>query len=358
MKNDDLLYEVMETINQEEADMLEGTLQDDKWFHKNRRMEKKLLKMQEQRTMDKIHAQMKKGESPYRVHFGKRRLVFLIAAAVMMLGMFGFAKEKDWDIQMAEMLGLSSVMPELEGGYVQVGVSDTCEGITVTASQAIGDQNSQWIQFDTNVPWSVSDTGCYLMDDFSFSYYDKMDNFIPGGQEFYSYNNNGYVSFICYNTNFEKINRARVETNFRGLRKYENEQDEEGTLIQEGKWELAWKNCYVANTVVEHPFKVVELEGENGTFSCMIHKIEISPVSIRIEAVRYPIWAQKEVDSLYIDSVTLKNGTEIPVEGIGSGGIENNFALDSFFSFEELGNVNMKDIQYITIGGEQIEVNP
>lgn len=358
MKTDDLLYEMMGEVSREETDRLERILQDDGLSSKDRCGDKQRLKMQEQRTMEKIHGQVKKEKSSYLIHFRKRRLVFLMVAAVMMLGMLGFAKEKDWDIQMAEMLGLSSVMPELDGGYVEVDVSDTCEGITVTAAQAIGDQNSQWIQFDTNVPWTVSDTGCYLMDDFSLKYYGKMENQLPGAQEFYSYNNHGYVSFICYSKNFEKINRARIVAEFQNLRKYETSKDEEGTLVQEGKWEFEWKNYYVANTVVEHPFQVVELAGEKGTFSCMIHKIEISPVSIRIEAVRHPLLERKELDYLYVDSVTLQDGTEISVEGMTSGGIENSFALDGFLSIKELGEVNMKDIQSITIGGEEIEVNP
>ena len=67
---------------------------------------------------------------------------------------------------------------------------------------------------------------------------------------------------------------------------------------------------------------------------------------------------RKELDYLYVDSVTLQDGTEISVEGMTSGGIENSFALDGFLSIKELGEVNMKDIQSITIGGEEIEVNP
>ena len=117
-----------------------------------------------------------------------------------------------------------------------------------------------------------------------------------------------------------------------------------------------FNNAFTRN--VEHPFQVVELAGEKGTFSCMIHKIEISPVSIRIEAVRHPLLERKELDYLYVDSVTLQDGTEISVEGMTSGGIENSFALDGFLSIKELGEVNMKDIQSITIGGEEIEVNP
>ena len=40
--------------------------------------------------------------------------------------------------------------------------------------------------------------------------------------------------------NFEKINRARIVAEFQNLRKYETSKDEEGTLVQEGKWEFEW----------------------------------------------------------------------------------------------------------------------
>lgn len=357
MKIDDMLCEMLDIVNDTEAEMLDKTLAELKNKKLQRRTEKLTLKVQKKLAMDKIYAQAhREGTLKFR-YPGKRRIVLLMVVFIMALGVAVSAKENDWDIQMAEMLGLSGVMEEMEGGYIKIDVSDTSDGITVTASQAIGDQNSQWLQLDTDVLWEVGTDGYYLFETVDEYYLDKKGMQISSAGEFYSFNNNGYVSFISYRTDTEKINRAKVEISAKMLYAYENEEDEQGTLISSGKWELSWKNFYSANTITRHPYKKVTIKGEqNGEFDCIIHKIEISPISIRLAAWKNPLSKSMEKCYLEIDSITLKDGTVLfcPVSVAGNHG---NWDLESFLSFQDIGQISINNIDYITVGGEKIEIS-
>ncbi|MDE6625435.1 MAG: hypothetical protein K2K56_03570 [Lachnospiraceae bacterium] len=363
MRTDDLLCELMTEIDAKEAEALDRALKEFQRMAKQQKTAKSRLRNQEKLIADKIHRQLQSEsdqssswkDSSFRI-LG-RRLIPLMTVFVMLMGMAALAKERDWDIRMAEMLGLSNVMEKLEGGYVEIGVSDVSEGITVTAVRLIGDQNSQWIQFDTDIPWEVGENGYYLFGDLQEYYRDKRGRIISGGGEFYSFDNQGYVSFISYRMDTEKINRAEVEIFAENIYAYQDDKEKQGTLIGNGKWQLSWRNCYAANTVRKHPYKWVTMKGKNGTkFTCNIHKIEISPISIRIEAWKNPLAGNTEDCFLEVDSVTLKDGTVIPCQ-TSSGGNYNNWSLESFISFQEIGQIDTGNVDYITIGGKRIQIS-
>lgn len=370
MKTDELLYEMMQDINDKEADKLE------KEFNVNRKsVNKAELEKQEKLTMDKIYAEMEnemvsEGQGEEKsgnksVHFGRKRLVILIVAAVMMLGMVAFAKDNDWDIEMAEMLGLSGVMEELDGGYVKIGVSDTSNDITVTATQGIGDQNSMWVQLDTDLKWDVGEEGYYLFDVADAHWY-KKDwykgyDILTGGHQMYSYNNNGMVSFMWYFTAYEDINRARIEIILGELRAYETlADDDEGYIVSDGSWKLEWENCYASNTVSIRPYKKVTAQSEDSSrkIDCVVSEIEISPVSMQVKAWKSPlkdIGRAGDVVYLSVDSITLKDGTEIILDGWSSAGTSN-FKMDCFLDFDNMRSIDIDEIDYITIGGKDIQI--
>ena len=293
--------------------------------------------------------------------FRKRSIVF-IAVAVMIFGSFMYAKEVDWDIKMAEMLGLSSVMQEMGGGYVRIDESEKGEEVCVTATQAIGDQNSQWIQIDTDLHWQVGEGGYYLFDDVDLSITKKENSGRrkDNGCTIYSFNHNGLVSFIFYIENCKKINRSYVDMKLTGIRQYQTADDEEGKQICSGCWNLKWKNSYVGNSITIHPFQWVSVKAEDGTdFHCLIHKLEITPVSLRIEGWKNPKEGKTETGFLTVDSVTMKDGTVIVVDGFASGGNHDNLFVDAFLSFESiegLKDLNLQDIDSVTVGGEKISV--
>ncbi|MBO6015428.1 MAG: hypothetical protein J6P60_02430 [Lachnospiraceae bacterium] len=315
-------------------------------------------------TLNKIHMQMRSDTDMQPLdadrtgngcvqsgrRFAKRRYIVLFATIVLLFGVAAHAGNADWDYKMAQMLGISSVMHSLEGGYVRIGQTCVSGGITMEASQSIGDQNTQWIRFDTDVPWSVGEDGYYLPDDTVYFRVMKKGFFHrqiwDGGMSIYSFNQNGYVSFLLCAVDYHKINRADIEVSFSGIREYtDKETDEAGTLISDGVWTFAWHNAYVANTVTSHPFRMVKLEsgGENKELcNCLIYAMEISPVSIRITAWKDPkIGRQSEWNMLQVDSVILKDGTQIQIDGFSVAGLKTILNWIPFFRWRVTSNCGM-----------------
>lgn len=391
MKSDVLLYEYMDELTEKEAELLEKGIIENMDLEESQtidmafsRDEINIRKRQENLVIDRIKKEMqkevneskeemlhdvirsteenatRKNASRVRV-FGKRKLVLLVASFVLALGMVCFAKEQDWDIQMADMLGLSSVMEELDGGYVKIGASDTSDNITITATQGIGDKNSMWVQLDTDLTWDVGEDGYYELEVFDGHWY-KGVNQLAGGHQLYSFNNNGKVSFMWYFMGYEDINRARIEVYLSEIRAYETLDDEDaGYIVSSGSWEFEWENCYAPNTVVVRPYKTVTMESERSrnTMDCFVTEIEISPVSMWVVAWKSPFERFETSDDmvyLSVDSITLTDGTTIMLDNGFSSAGTNNFQADCFLNFDDLQSINVEEIDYITMGGEDIKV--
>lgn len=343
MKKDEFLYEIMDEVTVEEAEMLDRLVarEEKSFFGCLGRKEKKEWKKMKSLTMHKINGQMKEERISKVSLFGRRRMVLLAAVLVMMLGIAAFAKEKDWDIEMAERIGLSGAMENLEGGYVRINKSVTQDDITITAVQSIGDQNCQWIQFDTNILWEAGEGGYYMFEDIGIHFTNKDGMDIDGGAGLYSYDNNGYVSFMLDASGYKKINRANVQIYFEKLMRYENE-DLEVVLVSEGRWEFDWKNYYAANTITKHPYSVVD--------DLLVYKLELSPVSILVEAAGLP---SKEHDYLTVDSIKMQDGTTIACRQDGSvSGCSNNTFYHGCEIFEQ--SIDLEKIKSVTINGKEI----
>ena len=330
MKTDELLYELMDEINDREAVMLE----------ENSEVLQEILEKQERLVLDKIQAKM---PSKKVTSFKGRRLAVLVAAAVMMFGMVAFAKENDWDVEMAEMLGLSGVMEKLDGGYVRIDESDRQGDIEVVAVQSIGDQNSQWIQFDTDIPWTVGEDGYYMFDDCDFQFTKKSGYVIPGGSEFYSFNNDGKVSFMLYAVGVEKINRANVTVRLSRLYEYET-LDAEGNLLNDGCWSMEWTNFYAPNTITKYPSAKAD--------DFWIQKIEITPISMYVEAFAPYSQAARE---LMVEQIKLKDGSVVCCMD-QVGGVSNNMFYERFVVYEDWDSVDLEEIASVTINGKEITI--
>lgn len=363
MKSDALLCEYMDELTEKEAELLEKRMMQDMDMVSPEEYIK-IQDRQESLVLDRIKKEMQREEKKAaRIHvLGKRRVILLVATFALMMGMMTFAKEWDWDIRMADMLGLTEVMEELEDGYVKIGVSDASDDITLTATQGIGDKNSMWVQLDTDLIWNVGEEGYYtfeVLDDFWY----RGVEIVTGGSLLYSYNNNGKVSFMWYFTGYEEINRARVEIRLSGIRAYDSQKDEEeGYLVSNGLWELEWENCYAPNTVVVRPYQIVTLKSEQGnhTMDCLVTEIELSPVSMRAVAWKLPFErfdATGDVLVLAVDSITLRDGTKMEPKNKYTTAGTDNFKTDCFLNYEDLQCVNTKEILSITIGGEEIMIS-
>lgn len=359
MKTDELLYKLMDKVSEEEVRVVDKMANFDTNLNRvhQRRIEHNTLKRQEKLIMDRIAQEQQLERKSNIRFFGKRKFVLLVATFILMIGMVGFGKEHDWDIQMADMLGFSDVMEELDGGYVKVDVSDTSDKITVTASQLIGDKNCMWVQLDTDVPWTVEEGGYYLFGDSNADCYCQSTKQLTGAQTFESFNHNGYISFMWQFEDYSDINRATIEIYASQLVEYkplENEEDEQVTnVISDGIWELKWENCYAANTINRYPFKTVTLEDGEHELDCIIREIEISPISIQIKGWKNPL---DDISHTYnlLEAVKLKDGTVIPCSS-SVGGVSN-FTVEAFLSKDYVPEFDMTEIEYVIIGGEDIKV--
>lgn len=84
---------------------------------------------------------------------GRRVLrAVLIAAslAVLLMTSLCVAAMIAYDVRFTQLIGLEGTMKELEGGYVEIGLTAEVGGLTITAVDAIGDSHTQWIEFRTN----------------------------------------------------------------------------------------------------------------------------------------------------------------------------------------------------------------
>lgn len=385
MKIDELLYEYIDEVTGEETEFVDDMLLIKESVDEmsgvssvSSREEENIWKRQENLIMNKIRTEMKElkaeaGEedakrelhSDVQEHitkpalkrrlFGKRKAVVLMAAFILMIGMVGFAKEHDWDIQMADKLGISDAMEELDGGYMNIDVSDTVDNVTVTASQLIGDKNCMWVQLDTNVSWTAGEDGYYLFDDSVMDCYHQPSRTLPGGITYYSYNNNGLVSFMLEFSDFNDINRATVELWFSKLVMYEPTEvgNEKETVLCDGEWKLKWDNCYASNVITKTLFDIVTLKEGGEQLTCVIREIEVSPVSIRIKGMKSPTNHSNYAFEI-LDSVILEDGTEIECFCTQSG--ISNFAVEGFVSKSDFPEIDMTQIEYVVIAGEKIKI--
>lgn len=385
MKTDELLYEYMDELTEKEARLLEKGIVENMDLEDaniidmvSSEEEINIRKRQENLVLDRIKREMQKkvneskevesqdvmsnteqnstGKQISKIHvFGKRRVVLLVAVFVLMIGMMSFAKEHDWDIQMADKLGISDAMEQLDGGYMNVGVSDTVDDITLTASQLIGDKNCMWVQLDTNVPWAAGENGYYIFDDSVMDCYHQPSRSLPGGITYYSYDNNGLVSFMLEFSDFSDINRATVDLWFRTLVMYEPTEDghEIETVICDGEWKLKWDNYYTANTVKKNFFRIVTLKGEGEQLTCIIREVEVSPVSIQIKGMKNPGLRTNSAFAI-LDSVILEDGTEMECFCTQSG--ISNFAVEGFVSLTDFPEIDMTQIEYVVIDGEKMKI--
>lgn len=359
MKTDELLYKLMDEMSMEESMLLDEVVLEDVTSMEmhQRKVEHNTLKRQKNLTMAKITQEQKKEQNTNIRLFSKRRIVLLVATFVLMIGMVSFAKEQDWDIQMADMLGLSEAMEELDGGYVKVGVSDTSDDITVIVSQLIGDKNCMWVQLDTDVPWTVEEGGYYLFEDSSGDCYHRSDKLLTGAQTFQSFNNDGYISFMWQFEDYSDINRATIELHINQLVEYKPLEDEEGeevaNVISEGAWELKWENYYAANTITRYPLKKVTLQDGVTAINCVIREVEVSPISIQIKGWKSP-WDDISHTHNLLEAVKLKDGTVISCDS-SVGGVSN-FTVEAFLSKDYVPEIEMTEIEYVVIGGKDFKV--
>lgn len=347
---------VLQKIREEQSENRKGENRKEE-DRKNIEIENRKQKRSKTVELENFSEETIHKSTPKRKRIKKKRLFLILAAAVMMFGsVVSASRYYDLDIRLEKMVGSSNVMKDLSGGFVEVGVSDTDDNITITATQAIGDKNSQWIVLDTNIPWTVGEEGYYMIADTNFDFSKRRNQATETcGYYVEPYNNNGLVSFLV-SAEVEGINRLYVSLNCQTIMvEYEGG---ERHVVSDGSWKLEWKNKYTGNAHTIYPMKMAEFKDDKGnSFTGLVYKIEFSPLIIRAEIVKNPMEkSNTQLENIEITSVTLKDGTVLPARMSQSGSSNNTF-LDTSISYESMGKVNLSEVETITVGGVEIELD-
>lgn len=313
----------------------------------------------------------------------KSFIVLLAAALVVAFSLTaGAAVSNEWDIALVNFMGISNADTiQLEGGVVEIGAEDICEGtdysediagkpkeISISATTSIGDKNAAYIRFETNyqVPEGFDETKDYILpDDFSVHAYSRKSgkgaSEVTVGNVFTCLVENGKLSFLLYIYDYEKLNKSYISVSFQDLRLYhdlnlsEEEQElaEASELLYTGNWELNWKYSYKSNVKTYHMLK--KIEQDDVTY--YLTQIEVSPMAIRMKAVKNLKDRNSEVENLDIEEIQFEDGRTISVEGTSSFGSRNEIWMRGSCDMETIGEVlDPKKVESVTVAGKEIKL--
>lgn len=246
------------------------------------------------KTLEKINAET----FPKRT-WRKKSLIVLLAAVIAVMGTISFGAERDWDIQFAEFIGAETMMADLPGGYKEIGVSQTINGITLTVSKSIGDQNSQWIQVDTNLPFKGKEEAWEIFESLSV----KPVEMIPFAVMTMPFDAEGQLAFLVEILDGEKINREEMKL--------------EAKLHSGGVFHIQWQNYYAENTKFSRPLKVIDVTSNAGQYKVFVYEAAVSPVSVKVKGWTMPEFGKQRENAyrraIYIEEVTLNTGEVVAI---------------------------------------------
>lgn len=96
----------------------------------------------------------------------------------------------------------------------------------------------------------------------------------------------------------------------------------------------------------EHPCSVVD--------GLLVYKLELSPVSIRLEAAGVPF---EDHDSMTIESVTLQDGRVVACQKDVVSGNRNNTFFDTYVNYEDMEIIDVREVKSITVNGKEVKLH-
>ncbi len=313
------------------------------------------------------------GQSNKKQYRRRKRWLVLGVAAVLTLGM-GLsvaAKEQEWDITLLNFMGISDANTlQLETGEVQIdqGQTSLCvdfgrnpggeeREVEIKAVTSIGDRNEVYIRIETDyeVPKNFDPQTDYIqVEDFKL---DISENHSGYGAEFVSFVENNKLGFLLSISDCKKINTARISLKLENLIWYHDlnhESDAKEELICEGTWELNWKFCYKGNAETYRFFKPIQ----NNGVTYYLTKVEVSPISVRMEAYRNPAdRKEREPNYEWLEEIYLEDGRVLVPDEYSGAGNHNGLQFHSYVGVEEIGEaLEPLKVKKIVICGEEIEL--
>lgn len=340
-----------------------------------------LTKEQQDRIADRIFMQIdqqKKRSFPK----SKRHVVLLVAVLILVFGITAFAaKQNEWDIVLSNFMGLNDPSAlQLDGGEVVIDkkITSSCtdyannsagerKNISITGITSIGDRNSAYLRINTDydLPQDFDETTDYILPenskvDITYRNVFGHNEIRSFGSVFTSFYENGKLGFLVSIENCEELNKCDVSIKIENLYWYhdlgmyeETQESEPEELLCEGVWETNWRYSYKANVRTCYLFRKVE--SEDGDY--YLRKVEISPISIRLEAIRNPKDREREWKEELLDGICYTNGNEIRINRVSSAGMKNGIFRDEFVKIEELGEILIpEEISHLVVSGEKVDL--
>lgn len=305
----------------------------------------------------------------------KRLIIWGLAAVLTLaLGLTVMAAgEREWDIALINFMGLSDANTmQLDSGMVEINQAQTSSctdyqevetgeirEVTMTAVSSIGDKNEVYVRIETDyeLPEGFDEETDYILpDDFEIGIHPN-----PGyGAQFTSFAENNKLGFLLEISNCKDVNKADISVFMKDLYWYHdlNAKDEDEVkpkeLLCQGEWQLKWKYHYKSNTKIKR-FLSKEFEADGCTYK--LTKVEISPISIRLEACRSKADSKKDHSDMWLQEIHFTDGRILKVEDTGGSGMRNGIYAHSYIGARELGeNINPKEVKSLIIGGEEIKI--
>lgn len=131
--------------------------------------------------------------------------------------------------------------------------------------------------------------------------------------------------------------------------------EREKELLCAGTWQADWKYNYRSNTKNYYMFQSFE---SNGTTYYLTH-VEVSTISIRMEAFRMPQDRKKELPGTWLEEIHFKDGTILFIENKSVGGLSDGLFAESYVNTKEFGNaIDSENVESIIVCGKKILLRP
>lgn len=314
--------------------------------------------------------------------YRKRTAVLLVAALVLVLGVTVFAaRQNEWDITLMNFMGINETSAlQLEGGEVIINEattstwtdyaenkSGTKKQISITEITSIGDKNSAYLRINTDyeLPESFDEKTDYILPenhsmDITYNNIFGHEEIRTFGSAFTSFYEGGKLGFLVSIENCKEVNKCNINLKIENLYWYHDLGQSEDTpdtepeeLLAEGVWEKEWKFSYKSNVRTERCMK--KINSEEGKI--YLTKIEISPISVRMEAVRHPKDRELPWSIDMLEEIQYEDGTNMCVNTVGGGGIKNGIFIEEFTNMYYLDEVlEPEKVKYIKVCGQNIDL--
>ena len=348
---DDLIREIQD----HEVVEIDGRLDNDSL----RKIEERIL-----RTVNEEKKDIRKKRSR------KSWLVLGLAAIfAFALGLSVYAaKENEWDIALINFMGISDANTlQLENGVVEIdqGQRSLCvdygyvptgeeKEVEIQAVSSIGDKNEVYIRIETDyvLPDDFNaETDYVLPEDYGLSVSPNKSGF---GSVFTYFAEDNKLGFLLAISNCQDINKAEISLSLENLYLYHDLQSDtaaEKELLCEGTWNLNWSYHYKSSTKSYHMLQPFQSEG----VTYYLTKVEVSPISIRLEAFRMPWDRDKGNPDIGPEEIHFSDGTILSIYGLSEVGVQNRMFVESYVGAEVFGEaIDPEKVESVIIEGKEI----